>query len=139
MSAEYFTIKILTPAGLVLEERVREVKLPSSQGEIGILPHHVKYTGLLGVGILEYSAEGAGEKKRLVVCGGFCTFSNDTLTLLTDAVDLPENVDRSLYAKNRDDLRKLIQSEDTQTAQWLISKEKLSRIEALDTLLASEH
>jgi F0F1-type ATP synthase epsilon subunit len=49
-----FRLKIFTPAGLVLEDSAREVKLPTEAGEIGILPQHARYCGILGNGQMEY-------------------------------------------------------------------------------------
>ena len=83
--ADSFKLRIYTPAGLLHEEVVTAVTLPSSTGEIGVLPKHCKYTGVLGSGNLNYTLP-SGDKKKITLAGGFCTFNMDTLEVLADAV-----------------------------------------------------
>ena len=84
-----FKIKVLTPSGLLLSEETDSVKLPSSDGEIGILPQHTKYSGVLGTGTLEYTVAGGaanGTVRKLVLDCGLIQFDVDTLTVLADTV-----------------------------------------------------
>lgn len=83
--ADSFKLRIYTPAGLLHEDVVTSVTLPSSNGEIGVLPRHCKYTGVLGSGNLNYTTP-AGDKKKITLSGGFCTFNTDTLEVLADSV-----------------------------------------------------
>ena len=85
---ESFKLKVLTPVGVVLEkEQVVSANLPSSQGEIGILPGHVRYSGLLGNGILKYKTA-SGEVSNLTVHEGFCNFLGNELLILADKAEL---------------------------------------------------
>ena len=133
--AESFSIKIFTPAGLLLEATVSSATIPTSQGEVGILPQHVRYAATLGTGILQYTLVSGGQSKKLVVSGGFCSFADDVLTVLADTVDLPESVDRASYANDRAGLNKVLQGGDSTDPQWLAAQQKLARIEALDQLV----
>lgn len=131
-----FTIKVFTPAGLVFQDSTSSVSLPTANGEIGILSQHTSYTGLLGTGILEYtSAEGA-KSRRLVISGGFCRFSGDTLVILADSVDLPEELDKTSYSKGREELQKTVDTGDATSQEWILARDRLTRIEALDKLLS---
>jgi len=132
--ADSFTLKVFTPAGLLVEAVVTSVSLPTSQGEVGILPQHVNYVALLGTGILQY-AMASGQSAKLVIAGGFCSFSDEHLTVLADAVDAPENVDRSTYGAERANLQKVLQGGDSSDPQWAVAQQKLARIEALDQLV----
>lgn len=83
-----FKLKILTPVGVVLEEDgVTAVNLPSSDGEIGILPGHIRYSGLLGKGVLKYT-KSSGTQNKVAVTEGFCNFSGDELTILADKSEI---------------------------------------------------
>ena len=135
--ADIFKIRIFTPAGLEFEDSARDVKLPTSDGEIGILPEHIQYTGLLGTGILEFTALSSGSSaKRLVISGGFCSFSNNTLTILADMVDMPDKVDRETYSKGRGQYQKTIEQGNTRDPEFDYAKQQLARIEAIDTLVS---
>ena len=83
-----YKLKILTPVGVVLEEeQVVSANLTSSDGEIGILPGHVKYTGLLGTGQLKYTTS-SNKQGKVSISEGFCKFSDDVLTVLADKASL---------------------------------------------------
>lgn len=84
MAQESFNLNVYTPAGILLKESVGEVTLPTAMGEIGVLPGHASYTGILAEGILSYS-QGSSAKKSLKVSGGFAAFSGNTLTVLADS------------------------------------------------------
>lgn len=132
---ESYNLKVYTPAGLVLEERVKSVSVTTEMGEIGILALHTRYTGLLAVGVLSYQNIN-NETKRMVVSGGFCNFLGEDLVILADSVDLPDSVDRAKYAKDRGELEKIVQSGGSLDPHWVLAKQKLARIEAIEKLIA---
>ncbi|GIW42479.1 MAG: ATP synthase epsilon chain [Candidatus Binatia bacterium] len=86
-----FELRVVTPRGVVLERRVREVTAPSAVGQIGVLPLHTTYLGVLEVGCLEFVEE-AG-RGRVAIRGGFAEVRDDTMTVLTEAAERPEDVD----------------------------------------------
>ena len=135
MSGDTFQLKVFTPEGLALDDSTGSVSLPAKDGEVGILPQHVSYTGILGTGILEYAPAGSGSKKRVVVSGGFCNFSGDSLTLLADSIDFPENIDRSNYGKDRAALESVIKEGNAGSPEFQAASDKLARIDAIDRLL----
>ena len=125
-------LEVFTPAGSVISLEVSEVMLQSSNGEIGILPGHAPYVGLLGTGLLTYRGNSSN---RVVVSGGVCSFFNETLTVLADDVDLETSVNRETYAKGRAELLKVVQSEPTASFEWRSAQQKLARIEAVERLI----
>jgi len=131
-------IRVFTPAGLLFEEEIRSVRLPSAAGEIGILPGHARYTGLLGTGIMQYEIFETGQTVSCVVSGGFCNDSEDVLTILADSVDFPDSVDRENYDSERKNLMQIIETSNSEEPRWKDAKSRLNRIEALDDLLKSE-
>lgn len=82
-----FKLVVYTPAGLAFEDTVSSVKLWTAMGEIGILPHHTRYTGIVEKGTLEYHVPGSALPKRTALTGGFCNFKDDTLTVLADGIE----------------------------------------------------
>lgn len=128
-----FNLKIYIPSGLVLEETVESVTIPSSTGEIVILPGHISYVGLLGTGILEYSSSRAGVK-RLVISGGFVNFADNILTLLADTIDLPESVGSLDLMNRKSEFTKIYQGGDTQDPEWGHAEQQLRRIESIERM-----
>lgn len=136
-----FNLKVCTPKGVFLEERVREVTLPaalvdSSNGQIGILPGHAAYTGLVGTGMLEYVPEEGKSPHRFVISGGFSSFNDNTLLLLTDTADSLSTVDKDQYAAKRSELTKILSEHIVDSPEWNRARVALSRIEAIDELVS---
>ncbi|MCO6431272.1 MAG: ATP synthase F1 subunit epsilon [Deltaproteobacteria bacterium] len=136
MAENTFTLRILTPAGQAVQEEVSEVYLPSSRGEIGILPHHAKYTGLLGTGVLSYVRAGSTLLTRIVISEGFCSFAQGELNVLADAVDIAENVDRQSVLQSKQEALKAFEENDPTDPRWQFARIRLARYEALDTLIS---
>ena len=62
-------LKIITPERLVLEELVEQVSLPTTLGEITVLPNHIPLiTGLASGDVVAYIN---GEEAPMAVVGGF--------------------------------------------------------------------
>ena len=134
--SDSFGIRVVTPAGELVADKTNEVTLPSSNGEIGVLPNHTKYTGLLGTGILEYYGTEDKQIKRLVISGGFCTYSSGTLTLLADSANLPDQIDKDSYAEKRSELTNVVETTDASDPAWEFAKQELDMIEAIDRLIS---
>lgn len=69
MSAKQLKLKIVTPERLVLEEMVDQVVLPTTLGEITVLPDHIPLiTGLNSGDVVAFVD---GEQVPMAVVGGF--------------------------------------------------------------------
>ena len=67
--AKQIKLKIITPERLVLEELVEQVSLPTTLGEITVLPNHIPLiTGLASGDVVVYIN---GEEAPMAVVGGF--------------------------------------------------------------------
>lgn len=135
MASDSFLLKIVTPRGLDRQVEATAVTLPSARGEIGILPGHATYNGLLGIGIMAVT-ENSGVVSKLVVSGGFCTFGDGVMTVLADSVDTLETVDRQGYAKEREALLEEVKGGGDVDPLWRLAQEKLARLDAIERLLS---
>src|SRR3990167_5928879 len=89
-------LKIVTPERLILEELVDQVTLPTTEGEITILPDHVPLiTGLTSGDVI---AKTKGEDVPMAVAGGFVEVHNvslqndDKVTEVAVLADFAEHV-----------------------------------------------
>lgn len=136
MTNDSFNLKIITPIGLVSEEQASAIKLPASEGEIGMLPQHENYIGNLGIGVLEYESIAEKKTKRLVISQGFCKFEDGSLVVLTDKVIFADSVNKSDFASERETLKVVISSGSPSSGEWVLANNKLKEIEAIEALLA---
>lgn len=136
MSDGTFQLRVFSGRGLEIEASVRSVSVPSQAGELGFLPDHCDFVGLLSTGMIEYMTTADTTPKRCIVSGGICTFSNNVLTLLADTVDLPESFDRTPLSEDVGLLKTQLESLSLFDPEWEVLSQRVARIEALKTLSA---
>jgi F-type H+-transporting ATPase subunit epsilon len=88
--ASVFKLSILTPEKTVFEGDVSYVEAPGTEGYLGVLAHHAALVTALAKGTLTVRDAG-GAKSRWQVAGGFFEVSNNTATVLADAVGPASN------------------------------------------------
>lgn len=103
-------LRVVTPARGLVDAEVTEVTAPGIEGEIGLLPEHVTFLGGLDVGVLSYD-EG-GSTRRLVVDGGYVEVSDDTITVLADAAEQPDEIDAGAARSELADLERALDASD---------------------------
>lgn len=131
-----FSVEVFTPRGPLLQGTALSVKLPLNDGEAGVGINHRQYTGLLGTGIMEFKCQDSNSVKRIALDRGFCSFASNTLTVLADAAELPETIDRDNYAKDREKLQALVQADHRDNPEQKQAIASLRRIEAIDRLIS---
>lgn len=95
------TLRIITPEAVVLDTTAESVVVTALDGELGILPRHAPLVTALGAGELRFKT-GSGVE-RLFVASGFCEVRDNTVRIIADASERPEeiDVDRAERAKER--------------------------------------
>jgi F-type H+-transporting ATPase subunit epsilon len=116
MSLKTIKFEIVTPEQVVLKEAVIRATIPTTSGELTILPDHIPLVSVLQAGVIEVEKDN-GEIEVMVVSGGFLEVQSDKIIILADyaerAAGFDEEVIRSaqvkaekakLDAKNIDDV-----------------------------------
>jgi F-type H+-transporting ATPase subunit epsilon len=86
----HFQLRVVTPNRQLLDEQVREVTAPGTEGEFGILPDHAAFLSSLEIGVFNYRSD-AGTR-RFAIRGGFAEVSDNVMTVLADDAVFPEQV-----------------------------------------------
>lgn len=87
-----FKCKIITPERLFFDEDIEMVEFNTSEGEVGIYKNHVPMTMIIAPGVLTLHQ---GEVKReAALHSGFVQILEDSVTILAEAVEWPEEIDR---------------------------------------------
>jgi F-type H+-transporting ATPase subunit epsilon len=110
--ADKLNLEVITPERLVLREQVDEVVAPGLNGELGILPEHTPLISQLKTGVLSYRQ--GNQSRRLHVSGGFIEVASDSVSVLSDVAEKPEEIDveRAQRAKERAERRLAARGED---------------------------
>lgn len=92
MTAKQLKLKIVTPERLILEEMVDQVSLPTTLGEITVLPDHIPLiTALTSGDVVAYNL---GEPVPMAVVGGFLEVkkNEEGMTEVAVLADFAEHV-----------------------------------------------
>jgi F-type H+-transporting ATPase subunit epsilon len=110
--ADKLNLEVITPERLVLREEVDEVVAPGLTGELGILPDHTPLISQLKTGVLSYRQ--GNQNRRMHVSGGFIEVASDSVSVLSDVAEKPEEIDvgRAQRAKERAERRLASRGED---------------------------
>ncbi len=85
------TLKIVTPEKSVWDQQVSEVLVPTSQGTLGILPHHTALMAQVIPG--ELIIKDGSKSSHFAVGEGFLQVSDNVLTILTDLAKTDQEID----------------------------------------------
>jgi len=94
------TLRVLAPDPSVFDGNADEVILPSTTGQLGILPGHVSLLTALDFGVLRVR-EGNGWK-AIALQGGFAEVDADEVTVLVNAAELGSSINAEAASKELD-------------------------------------
>jgi len=94
-------LQIITPEKVIYDGEIDELIVPTVNGEIAILPHHVNLLTQVVPG--EMTIKHSGKEQHLAVTGGFLQITNDHISLLADYAVRSEEIDakKALEAQER--------------------------------------
>lgn len=85
------TLRVLAPDKSLFDGSADEVILPSTTGQLGILPGHISLLTALDVGVLRLRE--AGGWKSIALLGGFAEVEADEVTVLVNGAELGGSID----------------------------------------------
>lgn len=115
-------LKIITPRKVVLEDDVSSVTAPSVEGEITVLPHHVRLFSLLQTGIVKIKKNNLED--QLAIGAGYLQTDGDEINILVSKAYGQEGIDEELTKKAMEDAKKILGT----------SKDREERNKAISTL-----
>lgn len=101
-----FTLRIITPDRVFFEEPVEMVEFNTTEGEIGIYPMHVPTTVIVAPGILTITQ--ADGQKEAALHSGFAEILQDSVTIMAEVIEWPEEIDRERAEEARERAEKRI-------------------------------
>ena len=75
-------LDIITPEKVVFQEEIDEVTVPTPNGQISILPHHINLVTKVVQGELIIKIK--GNEELVALSGGFLEMNNNKITILSD-------------------------------------------------------
>src|SRR3989344_8146123 len=118
----FLHLKIITPRKVVIDEKINSVSIPSSEGEITILPRHENLFVLLIEGIIKIKK--GDDENYLSIGGGYAETDGESVTILVSKAYGQDEIDKNLTEKALEQAKKILSE----------SKDEKQRSEALSMM-----
>ena len=84
-------VRVITPDKVVWDNDVQEMILPSTSGQLGILPGHAPLTTALSSGVMRIRVD--REWKNIALMGGFALVEDNEVKILVNGAEMGESID----------------------------------------------
>ena len=123
---ELMKLEIVTPSGVIFDAEVKQVTLPGSEGEFGVLPKHATLVSLLDTGVIVIE-KADGSEVAVAINSGYVKVDEEKTTCIVDgAVAL--SGDESDLAKALEDAKTLLKSAESSNTAIASAVAKVEQI-----------
>ncbi|MGZ8733583.1 MAG: ATP synthase F1 subunit epsilon [Acidimicrobiia bacterium] len=116
-------VSVVSPESILFEGEAEMVVCRPVEGEIAFLPGHEPFVGALGGFPVRIIRSEGQHEIAIAVHGGFVEFSDDRVTVLSDAAELPEQIDVVRAQTAKDDAERRL----NENPEDLVAIEALTR------------
>ena len=109
--SEIFSIKLVTPSRVFLEDNAQMVTVPATEGDIGFLANHVSFISSVRPGFISIKLEN-GEDLQIYVTEGFIQFSENSLLVIAVELIKKQDLDSEFVSKKIAYLETILLSEN---------------------------
>lgn len=106
-----FRFKLVALTGVKFDDDVYEVILPTLDGQIGVLAHHMPLVSVAKPGIVmirKNARDTDNQREYFAISGGAIDVSDNTLRLLADEADTADEINESEATAAHDRAKKML-------------------------------
>lgn len=107
MAKEKLRLRVATPENVKYDREADMVIMRCITGDMGILPRHIPCSAILDYGVLRIINN--DEERRMAVFGGMAQVLDNTITVLANDAQWPEDIDLALAEAERDSAQRSLQ------------------------------
>ena len=123
---ELMKLEIITPNGMIFDGEVKQVNLPGSEGEFGVLAGHATLVSLLDTGVIVIDKED-GTELAVAINSGYVKVEEEKTTCIVDgAVALSGN--DSELSKALEEAKELLKSTEASNSAIASAVSKVEQI-----------
>lgn len=112
MSEKLLQLNIVTPERSMVSDRVDQVNIPGSEGDMGILYDHAPILTAMRPGQLSYQK--GPDTIYLVVSGGYLEVTDNRVTVLAETAEFLSEIDRDRAERARVEAESLLTNAQTE-------------------------
>ncbi len=124
------SLKVLAPNQNVYEGEAEEVILPSTTGQIGVLPGHISLVTSIDIGVLRLRIN--SQWKSIALMGGFAEIESDEVIVLVNSAEIGSEINIQKAENDLKEAKSVISkfSENEKSPEKLKALNQISKAEA---------
>ena len=120
-----FSLKIVTPDGLIFDGQAEELVVRTTSGDLGILAGHINCVAPLGMGPATVILEG---KRRYAACiGGMVSVVGGEVTLVPTTFEWAESIDAARAEASQQRAEAILNKKDSSDTELKLAQARLHR------------
>ena len=120
-----FSLKIVTPDGLIYDGQAEELIVRTTTGDLGIMAGHISCVAPLGMGRAMVLADG---KRRYAACiGGMVSVVNGTVTLVPTTFEWADKIDAQRAKDSEEKARNILKDKNATETELRLAEARLKR------------
>ena len=123
---ELMKLEIITPNGVIFDGDVKQVNLPGSEGEFGVLAGHATLVSLLNTGVIVYD-RADGREVAVAINSGYVKVDEEKTTCIVDGAVALSGDDTDI-SKALEEAKKLLKSTEASNSAIASAVAKVDRI-----------
>jgi len=123
---ELMKLEIVTPNGVIFDNEVKQVTIPGSEGEFGVLAGHAAVVSLLDAGVMVIE-RADGKEVSVAINGGYVKVDEEKTLCMVDGAVALSGEDSNL-AKALADAKALLEKAQTSSTTIAAAVSKLDSI-----------
>ena len=124
---ENFKLEIISPEKIIFSDSVKMVKVPSYEGDMGILKNHISIITFLRPGLVKVEKKDS-DSEEFFVQDGTVEFFNDTLILLSASVINLKNLSKEFLDNLTKEAKEMLNKENITDQDRYILNHKLDAL-----------
>ncbi|OQX50575.1 MAG: F0F1 ATP synthase subunit epsilon [Epsilonproteobacteria bacterium 4484_20] len=123
---ELMKLEIVTPNGVIFDDEVKQVTLPGSEGEFGVLPKHATLVSLLDTGVIVIE-KADGSEVAVAINSGYVKVDEEKTTCIVDGAVALSGEDSNL-AKALEEAKELLKKAESSSIAIASAVSKVEQI-----------
>ena len=123
---ELLKLEIVTPEGVIFDDEVKQVTIPGSEGEFGVLAGHAAVVSLLDAGVMVIE-KADGKEVSVAINGGYVKVDEEKTLCMVDGAVALSGGDSNL-AKALEEAKALLEKAQTSSTTIAAAVSKLDSI-----------
>ncbi len=120
-----FSLKIVTPDGLIFDGQADKLIVRTTTGDVAILARHINAVFPLGMG--QAIVETEGQRRTAACIGGLLSVVEGEVTLVPTTFEWSDQIDKDRAERSRNRAESILQKKDATDAEIQLAEARLKR------------